>query len=88
MVLALSRVAGLSAPFVMLPPVKAAVIVPDGTTELSAAPVEQTKAVPPNIVVTFDDSGSMAWDYLGDRRPFDNGSWSGPWRCAGPPPGR
>jgi type IV pilus assembly protein PilY1 len=83
MVLALSLVAGLSAPFVMLPPVKAAVIVPDGTTELSAAPVEQTKAVPPNIVVTFDDSGSMAWDYLGDHRPFDNGSWSGPWRCAG-----
>jgi len=83
MVLALSLVAGLSAPFVMLPRVKAAVIVPDGTTELSAAPVEQTKAVPPNIAVTFDDSGSMAWDYLGDHRPFDNGSWSGPWMCAG-----
>jgi len=83
MVLALSLVAGLSAPFMMLPPVKAAVIVPDGTTELSAAPVEQTKAVPPNIAVTFDDSGSMAWDYLGDHRPFDNGSWSGPWMCAG-----
>ena len=83
MVLALSLVAGLSAPFVMLPRVKAAVVVPDGTTELSAAPVEQTKAVPPNVVVTFDDSGSMAWDYLGDHRPFDNGSWSGPWMCAG-----
>jgi len=84
MVLALSLVAGLSVPFVLLPPARAAApIVPDGTTELSAAPVEQTKAVPPNVAVTFDDSGSMAWDYMGDNRPFDNGSWNGPWYCAG-----
>lgn len=88
MVLALTLVAGLSAPFVMLPPVHAAAVpvVPDGTTELSAAPVEQTKAVPPNIAVTFDDSGSMAWDYLGDNRPFDNKGWGSsndPWFCAG-----
>lgn len=83
MVLALSLVTGLSVPFVMLPSVNAAPVVPSGATELSPAPVEQTQAVPPNIVVTFDDSGSMANDYMGDKRPFDNGSWSGPWRCAG-----
>ena len=83
-VLALSLVAGLSAPFVMLPPARAAATIPAGTTELSAAPVEQTKTVPPNIAVTFDDSGSMQWDYMSDNRPFDGGSWSaGPWYCAG-----
>ena len=83
MVLALSLVAGLSAPFVLLPPVRAAQSVPNGTTELSPAPVELTQAVPPNIVVTFDDSGSMASDFMGDNRPFDNRSWSSPWMCAG-----
>ncbi|MBS0381996.1 MAG: hypothetical protein JSR56_06145 [Proteobacteria bacterium] len=70
MVLALSLVAGLSAPFVMLPPVRAAAIVPSGTTELSAAPVDQTLAVPPNIAITFDDSGSMNWTRLGDAPPW------------------
>lgn len=83
MVLALTLVAGLSAPFVMLPPVRAAAIVPAGTTELSAAPVEQTQAVPPNIAMTFDNSGSMASAFLGDDRPFDNGGWGSQWRCAG-----
>jgi type IV pilus assembly protein PilY1 len=83
MVLALSLVAGLSAPFLVLPPVHAAYVIPNGTTELSATPVNQTKAVPPNIAVTFDDSGSMAWDYMSDNRPFDTGSWNGPWYCAG-----
>ena len=82
-VLALSLVAGLSAPFVMLPRVHAAVTVPNGTTELSPTPVNQTTAVPPNLAITFDDSGSMSWDYMSDNRPFDNGSWSGPWYCAG-----
>ena len=83
MVLALTLVAGLTAPFVMLPPVHAAPIVPAGTTELSAAPVEQVQAVPPNIAMTFDDSGSMASAFLGDNRPFDNKSWGSRWRCAG-----
>ena len=83
MVLALSLVAGLSAPFVMLPPVRAAATIPAGTTELSAAPVEQTKAVPPNIAVTFDNSGSMASAFMGDNRPFDNKAWGNRWRCAG-----
>lgn len=70
MVLALSLVAGLSAPFVMLPNVHAAAIVPNGTTELSATPVNQTTAVPPNIMVTFDDSGSMNWTRMGDAPPW------------------
>ena len=83
LVLALSLVAGLSVPFVLLPPVHAAYVVPDGTTELSATPVNQTKAVPPNIAVTFDDSGSMASDYMGDNRPFDDRGWGNPYRCAG-----
>ncbi|MES2403026.1 MAG: PilC/PilY family type IV pilus protein [Pseudomonadota bacterium] len=83
MVLALSLVGGLSAPFLVLPPVHAAYVVPAGTTELSATPVNQTKAVPPNIAVTFDDSGSMASAFLGDNRPFDNKGWGSQWRCAG-----
>ncbi len=56
---------------------------PNGLTELSPTPPNVTRAVPPNIMVTFDDSGSMASNFMGDNRPFDNGSWSGPWRCAG-----
>jgi type IV pilus assembly protein PilY1 len=54
-----------------------------GIVELSPTPPNVTQAVPPNIVVTFDDSGSMASNYMGDNRPFDGGSWTGPWRCAG-----
>ena len=56
---------------------------PNGLTELSPTPPNVTRAVPPNIMVTFDDSGSMASNYMGDNRPFDGGSWGGPWRCAG-----
>ena len=59
-----------------------AVIAP-GTIDLLATPPELTASVDPNIVVTFDDSGSMASNFMGDDRPFDNGSWTGPWRCAG-----
>lgn len=60
-----------------------AATLPNGLTELSPTPPNVTRAVPPNIVVTFDNSGSMASNFMGDNRPFDNGSWSGPWRCAG-----
>lgn len=56
---------------------------PVAAVELSPTPPNDTQGVAPNIVVTFDDSGSMANNYMGDNRPFDNGSWSGPWRCAG-----
>ena len=54
-----------------------------GLVELSPTPPNITQAVPPNIMVTFDDSGSMASDYMGDRRPYDGGDWGGPWKCAG-----
>lgn len=54
-----------------------------GVVDLSPAPPSDTQAVAPNIVVTFDDSGSMADDFLGDNRPFDSKSWSGRWECAG-----
>ena len=64
-------------------PASAATAATSGIVELSPTPPNVTQAVPPNIVVTFDDSGSMASNYMGDNRPFDGGSWSGPWRCAG-----
>lgn len=63
--------------------VSAATTTPNQVVELSPTPPGVTQAVPPNIVVTFDDSGSMANNYMGDNRPFDGGSWTGPWRCAG-----
>lgn len=53
------------------------------TVDLSTTPPDLTKSVDPNIAVTFDDSGSMGWDFMGDSRPFDNQSWGGPWQCAG-----
>ncbi len=54
-----------------------------GDVDLSPTPPDLTASVDPNIVVTFDDSGSMASNFMGDFRPFDTGSWSGPWFCAG-----
>ncbi|MGN6790539.1 MAG: pilus assembly protein [Rhodanobacteraceae bacterium] len=81
MILALSLVAGLSAPFVMLPRVQAAAApLPcaegnnNGCTELSPTPPEDTVSVPPNIVLMLDDSGSMAWDYMPDwgYLPYSN----------------
>nr|MBW4049607.1 hypothetical protein [Pseudomonadota bacterium] len=71
----LTFLAGLSAP--------GQSIAASGIVELSPTPPNVTQAVAPNIVVTFDDSGSMASNYMGDNRPFDGGSWSGPWFCAG-----
>ncbi|WP_395682633.1 pilus assembly protein [Dokdonella sp.] len=58
-------------------------VIAPGTIDLVATPPELTTSVNPNIVVTFDDSGSMASNFMGDNRPFDGGSWTGPWRCAG-----
>jgi type IV pilus assembly protein PilY1 len=54
-----------------------------GDVDLSPTPPDLDASVDPNIVVSFDDSGSMASNFMGDNRPFDDGSWSGPWRCAG-----
>lgn len=55
------------------------------TVDLSAMPPDLARSVDPNIAVTFDDSGSMAWDFMGDSRPFDNRdwTWNAPWLCAG-----
>ena len=64
-------------------PASAATVAASGIVELSPTPPNITQAVPPNIVVTFDNSGSMGSNFMGDERPFDGGSWSGPWRCAG-----
>ena len=54
-----------------------------GTVELSPAPPEAAQNVAPNIAFTFDDSGSMAWTYMGDLPPFSGTTWNGPWACAG-----
>lgn len=56
-----------------------------GEVQLSNTPPNQTQSVPPNVAITFDDSGSMASDYLGDNPPFgtSNGWSDGPWYCAG-----
>lgn len=56
-----------------------------GVVDLSPTPPNDTQGAPPNVVVTFDDSGSMASDFMGDDPPFGTGkSWrSGPWYCAG-----
>ncbi len=74
MVLALTLVAGLTAPFLMLPRVHAAPTPlactqanQNGCTELSATPPQDTVSVPPNIVLMLDDSGSMARDYMPDK---------------------
>jgi type IV pilus assembly protein PilY1 len=73
MVLALTLVAGLTAPFLMLPHAQAATTpLPctennaNGCTELSPTPPQDTVAVPPNIVLMLDDSGSMTWDIMPD----------------------
>jgi type IV pilus assembly protein PilY1 len=53
-------------------------------TNLSTTPPDLTTSVAPNIAVTFDDSGSMQWSYMGDTRPFDQQAWTtSPWLCAG-----
>jgi len=67
-----------------------------GVVDLSPTPPNDTQGAPPNVVVTFDDSGSMAWDYMGDTPPFNytvSSGWGGgtqalrwqdgPWYCAG-----
>ena len=73
MVLALTLVAGLSAPFLTLPRAKAATTPlacsennNNGCTELSPTPPQDTVAVPPNIVLMLDDSGSMKADFMPD----------------------
>ena len=52
------------------------------TVDLSATPPDLTRSAEPNIAVSFDDSGSMSADVMGDGRPFDHADWNGVWRCA------
>ena len=52
------------------------------TVDLSATPPDLTRSAEPNIAVSFDDSGSMGADVMGDGRPFDHAGWNGVWRCA------
>ncbi|GMU42674.1 MAG: hypothetical protein IT479_07360 [Xanthomonadales bacterium] len=64
-----------------------------GAVDLLATPPELTASVAPNVLLTFDDSGSMAWQYMPDQRPFDGVAWgqstsiststANPWFCAG-----
>jgi type IV pilus assembly protein PilY1 len=55
------------------------------STDLLKEPPELTASVAPNLLLTFDDSGSMASDYMPDQRPYDpgNNGWTYPSRCAG-----
>lgn len=76
-------------------PASAATAIVAGTVEISPGPPNLTQAAPPNIMLTFDDSGSMQANRLSDFPPYTtkiNGTqitgtgsadWSGgPWRCA------
>ncbi|WP_201314435.1 PilC/PilY family type IV pilus protein [Dyella sp. EPa41] len=45
-----------------------------GTVELSPGPPSATVSVAPNLVLTFDDSGSMTWHHMPDARPYDSGN--------------
>lgn len=93
--LLLSLIGGFATPFA--PVAQAAATAPSGVVELSPTPPNQTQAVAPNLMVTFDDSGSMVWTRMGDFPPFttqttasngnttSNYDWGGssqPWRCA------
>jgi type IV pilus assembly protein PilY1 len=65
----------------------AAVVGPNDPPDLGNTPPDLGTIVNPNVILTFDDSGSMAWTHMGDGRPYDgkdtiNSSWNGPWRCA------
>lgn len=56
-----------------------------GTVDLLTTPPELTAKVAPNVVLTFDDSGSMGSQNMPDQRPYDAGSWNSGhrWFCAG-----
>ncbi len=76
MVLALALVTCLTAPLLLLPrahaqpaggtPLPCTENNNNGCTELSPTPPEDTVAVPPNIMLMLDDSGSMRWDVMPD----------------------
>lgn len=47
-----------------------------GTVDLSSAPPEASTSVAPNLVLTFDNSGSMNWHHSPDQRPYDGKGWN------------
>ncbi len=47
-----------------------------GTVDLSATPPEASTTVAPNLVLTFDDSGSMNWHHSPDKRPYTGAGWN------------
>jgi len=78
--LLLTLAGGFFAPFV--PVAYAATATVDGTTELSPAPVNQTTVVPPNLALTFDDSGSMAEAFMPANQGADDRSDKCSWTYA------
>lgn len=46
-----------------------------GTINLLTTPPELTSKVAPNVVLTFDDSGSMNWQHMPDNRPYTDVDW-------------
>ena len=44
--------------------------------EVSQKPLSLTEGVAPNMILTLDDSTSMAWGYVPDNPPWDEESWS------------
>jgi len=47
-----------------------------GTVDLSTTPPEASTTVAPNLVLTFDDSGSMNWHHSPDQRPYTGAGWN------------
>ena len=58
-----------------LPVDSRAQVAADGTVDLLTTPPELTTSVSPNVVLTFDDSGSMGRNYMPDSRPYGGGGW-------------
>jgi type IV pilus assembly protein PilY1 len=48
----------------------------EGTIDLLTTPPELTSKVAPNVVLTFDDSGSMNWHHMPDQRPYTGAGWN------------
>lgn len=47
----------------------------EGTVDLLTTPPELTSKVAPNVVLTFDDSGSMGRNHMPDQRPYTGAGW-------------
>jgi len=53
------------------------------TLDITAEPPDVNTSAAPNLLLTFDDSGSMADHHMGDNPPFASKSWNNVWDCAG-----